>query len=236
MELYLAAATIVLGVIAGFLVVHNLKLKHGTQKLEGRFARVLDVDKEVEEVTRRKSELELLVSELRGSYKEKKALFDKLINEVAIYDEEIQLAELGFYKPHFAFDDSQTHKDQIAQVRQSQKKMVSENAAIFCHKEWAVEGSRAKGRTMTNRGIRLTARAFNNECDAAVSNVSWNNAQRMEQRIAKAFDAINKLNESNAIEIAPVYRDLKLKELQLTYEYRVKLGLIRSRGRFSYAI
>ena len=75
---------------------------------------------------------------------------------------------------------------------------------------------------MMNRGIRLTARAFNNECEAAVSNVSWNNVQRMEQRIGKAFDAINKLNESQAIEISPKYRDLKLKELRLTHEYRNK--------------
>jgi hypothetical protein len=75
---------------------------------------------------------------------------------------------------------------------------------------------------MTNRGIRLTARAFNNECDAAISSVTWNNAQRMEQRIQKAFEALNKLNESSAIKIAPAYLDFKLKELQLSHEYREK--------------
>jgi DNA repair exonuclease SbcCD ATPase subunit len=75
---------------------------------------------------------------------------------------------------------------------------------------------------MTNRGIRLTARAFNNECDSAIVGVKWNNVDRMEQRIEKAFDSINKLNESNALFISDEYLSLKIKELRLAYEYKEK--------------
>lgn len=75
---------------------------------------------------------------------------------------------------------------------------------------------------MTGRGIRLTARAFNNECDAAISNARWNNAEKMALRVEKAFDAINKLNESSAILISDRYLELKLMELRLTHEYREK--------------
>lgn len=100
--------------------------------------------------------------------------------------------------------------------------MVSAKEAVVCHTEWVVEGSKAKGRTMTNRSIRLTARAFNNECDSALANVSWNNMSRMEQRIEKAFDAINKLNESNNIHISRKYLSYKLDELRLTHEYKDK--------------
>ena len=75
---------------------------------------------------------------------------------------------------------------------------------------------------MTNRGIRLTARAFNSECDATISNVHWNNVDKMELRIEKAFKAINKLNESHQILISDKYLKLKLKELQLAYEYAKK--------------
>ena len=154
--------------------------------------------------------------------KRKKQIFDKLVKEAAIYDEEIELAELGFYKPHFDFDTSQKFKDEISVVKGEQKQMISDKAAIVCRTEWTVEGSKAKGRTMTNRGIRLTARAFNNECDAAISAVKWNNVERMEKRMEKAFDAINKLNESNAIKIDFRYLELKLKELYLTHEYKEK--------------
>jgi len=170
----------------------------------------------------KKEEIQQDIENLRSSYKEKKSIFDKLVKEAAIYDEEIELAELGFYKPHFDFDTSEKYKDQIASVKSKQKQMVSEKTAVYCTTEWTVEGSKAKGRTMTNRGIRLTARAFNNECDSAVANVRWNNADRMEQRIEKTFDAINKLNESNAIIIAHEYLELKVEELRLAHEYREK--------------
>ena len=202
--------------------MQNRKKSEQIKQFEERFAEVLDVDKEVESVTAQKVEVEGALRELRSSYAERRSIFDNLVKESAIYDEMVQLAELGFYKPHFDFDASEEYKNLIGDVRGAQKKMLTETTAIFSSKEWVLDGSKVKGKTMMNRGIRLTARAFNNECEAAVSNVSWNNVQRMEQRIGKAFDAINKLNESQAIEISPKYRDLKLKELRLTHEYRNK--------------
>lgn len=196
---------------------------------EAKYSSVIDVDKEVvksqKEVAKSKEELESIrrvIEVVRDDYKEKRTIFDSLVKQAAIYDEDIQLAELGFYKPHFDFGTSELFKDQISKVKSEQKDMVSRKVAITCHTEWEVGGSKAKGRTMTNRGIRLTARAFNNECDVAIANVRWNNVARMEQRIEKAFVAINKLNESNAVVISHRYLTLKLKELRLTYEYANK--------------
>lgn len=159
---------------------------------------------------------------LRDSYKEKRAIFEMLQKEAAIYNEDIELAELGFYKPHFDFDTSEKFKKEITSIKSLQRVMVSDKTAVTCNTEWEVSGSKSKGTTMINRGIRLTARAFNNECDAAISNVSWKNVKRMEQRVEKAFVAINKLNESNDIKISKKYLDLKLDELRLTHEYADK--------------
>ena len=218
MDIYSLSAVVVLLVAVVFAIVQNRKKSEQIKQFDERFAEVLDVDKEVESVTAQKVEVEGALRELRSSYAEKRAIFDKLVKESAIYDEMVQLAELGFYKPPFDFDASEEYKNLIGDVRGAQKTMLTEKTAIFSSKEWVLDGSKVKGKTLMNRGIRLTARAFNNECEAAVSNVSWNNVQRMEQRIGKAFDAINKLNESQAIEISPKYRDLKLKELRLTHE------------------
>ena len=132
------------------------------------------------------------------------------------------MAELGFYSPQFDFDTSEQFKDRIKNIKQMQKNMIADKTAITCSGEWIVEGSKSKGRTMTNRGIRMTARAFNNECDAAVSSVRWNNATRLIQRIEKAYSGINKLNESSKIFISQNYLELKLEELKLTHEYKEK--------------
>lgn len=204
------------------LAFYTYKMSQKNKAYIERFSKIIDVDKEFEKVTLEKLKIKKTIEELRASYKEKKIIFDKLVTEAAIYDEEIELAELGFYKPHYDFDTSEKYKEERAFIKSKQKEMISSKTAIFCHKEWTVEGSKAKGRTMTNRGIRLTARAFNNECDSAISNVSWNNAERMEQRVDKAFNAINKLNESSAIEISPEYLQLKVDELRLTQEYKEK--------------
>jgi len=75
---------------------------------------------------------------------------------------------------------------------------------------------------MTKHQVKLMMRAFNGECDAADAKVSWNNAERMEERIKKAFEAINKLGEVNRVSITPEYRDLCLAELRLTHEYEAK--------------
>lgn len=193
-----------------------------TKSYESKYAAIIDIDSEVEKSKVEKNKTKGEIEALKDSYKEKKAIYDKLVKQAAIYDEEIQLAELGFYKPHYDFDTSEKYKDQIDKVRASQKEIISAKTAIFCNTEWTVEGSKTKGRTMSNRAIRLTARAFNNECDAAISNTRWNNADRMEKRIEKAFESINKLNESNKVFIDQKYLQLKLEELRLTQEYKDK--------------
>lgn len=187
-----------------------------------KYSRIINIDEEVAKSQKEKEKIDRTIIDLKESYKDKKTIYDKLLKQVAIYDEEIELAELGFYKPHFDFDTSEKYKEEITKIKSLQKEMISQKTAIYATTEWRVEGSKVKGRTMSNRGIRLTARAFNNECDSAISNVAWNNIERMKQRITKAFDAINKLNESNYIVIEHKYLKLKIKELMLTHEYKEK--------------
>ena len=171
----------------------------------------------------KKAEIEGLVE----AYVGKKAIYDRLVAESAIYDERAAFAELGVYEPHFNFDDSEAYKAAIMVVRQEQKEVVAAKTAVFCTTDWRVDGSLSKGKTMTNRGIKLTLRAFNNECEAAIANVRWSNANAMEKRVAKAFEQITALNESSAIRISSNFLELKLKELRVTHEYREKLKVER---------
>jgi len=201
---------------------YTLYLKTRLKELESKYSKIIDIDSEVDKLQKYKKDINKNIDDLRVDYKKKRELFEELVREAAIYDEEIQMAELGFYKPHFDFGTSELYKNEISRVKQDQKDLISSKQAIYCSTQWTVEGSKAKGNTMTNRAIRLTARAFNNECDTAVSNVRWNNIDRMELRIERAFDAINKVNQSNAVVISRDYLKLKLKELRLAYEYADK--------------
>lgn len=75
---------------------------------------------------------------------------------------------------------------------------------------------------MTNQYIRLMLRAYNNECDAAILKVRWNNVTQMEERINRAFDSVNDLGRAQQIEVTPAYHKLRLEELYLTHEYQEK--------------
>ena len=169
------------------------------------------------------SSLSADIETLRASYAEKRAHFDRLEQQIAIYDERLAFAELGVYEPHFDFTDSEVFKARIVAVRDRQKAMISAKAAAICPTDWAVEGSKAKGATMINRQTRLTMRAFNNECEAAIANVRWNNVVAMEKRILSAASAINKENTSLNLTLNDGYVALKIEELRLTHEYREQL-------------
>ena len=222
MEGQILAGIFILSASVMVLLFLFFKMKSRVKELESKYSNIIKIDVEVEKAKKEKESLEQQTDVIRNEYKQKRAVFENLVKEAAIYDEEIQLAELGFYKPHFDFDTSERYKEEISLIKQEQKGLLATKQAIYCEIEWTTDGSKAKGRTMTNRNIKLTARAFNNECDAAIANTRWNNVERMEQRIGKAYGSINKLNQSNRLIISHEYYTLKIKELRLAHEYAEK--------------
>ncbi len=191
--------------------------------IEDKYRPIVDQEAEVRRLRDVANAVSTDISNLRSSYSEKKAIFDRLAKEVAIFDEKLAFAEMGVYEPHFDYTDSEQYKQAIINNREAQKRMVSNKTAAIARTEWTVSGSKAKGQTMNNRNVKLALRAFNNECDAAVANVRWNNANAMEKRIVNARQQIDSLNATNDIHVTDDYLRLKLIELQLTHEYREKL-------------
>ncbi len=187
---------------------------------EKKYGWITSREDEIERLEKEASQLSKNIELLRNSYKEKRATYDRLKQEVALFDERISFSELGVYEPHFDFGDTESFKEAIKRVREKQKVMVSAKTATACPTDWTVDGSKSKGAAMINRQTRLTLRAFNNECEAAIANARWNNVNAMEKRIVNAAKQINKANESMNLGLRGDYVALKLEELYLTHEYR----------------
>ena len=223
----LVVSLVLFPILAVIFLVLWLKLRREVRKLRDRFSVVIDVEAEAQKARNERDRIEGNIEELRSAYKAKKQVYDRLLEQVAVFDEQISFAEFGIYQPHFEFGDSERYKEAIKAVREEQKDLVKAKAAVDVHTQWAVQGSKAKGRTMANRAVRLALRAFNAEADAAIANTRWNNAEAMIRRIENARTQIDKANASLNIEIRRPYLELKLRELRLTHEYRERLKVER---------
>lgn len=179
-----------------------------------------------------KTEIEKLVVEKNEISKDVDKLFNKkqdLLNkinlkkkELILLDDEILMQELGLYKPMYNFESSEKYKQSIDNIRVIQKEMIKDKSAVTYSDNWTVDGSKSKGRKMTNDNIKQIIMAFNIECDNLIANVKYNNIQSIQKRIEKTFERLNKLNKSNQVQLTSKYLNCKLSELKLVYEYQVK--------------
>lgn len=199
-------------IIIGTLIFIIIKKSRQLEK----YSKIVDIDEEYAKIDKQ-------TKKLQNDYLSNMKIYKKLIEEISIVEEDLEFTTFGVYKPHFDYATSEEFKNNISVVVNKQKDMIKNKNAVTCATEWEVAGSKVKGRTMTNRNIKLTLRAFNGECDTAIAKVKWNNVNVMETRIQKTYDAINKLNESNHIDIDYEFLLLKLKELRLTHEYKEKV-------------
>lgn len=211
----------------------NDSLKNENGELKNKYSKIIDVDNEIKQLKdedeKRKSALENKLNEisnkiieLKKSYKDNYDIYNELLIRKSIVEEDLELLDVGLYKPHFNFDDSTAYKNAITENYENQKKLIKQEDAVICTTEWTVEGSKTKGKQMVQRNIKLMLRAFNGECDAVIAKVKWNNVDKMEARIEKAFHDINKLGETVSSKVQNSYLRLKYEELYLTHEYEQK--------------
>jgi hypothetical protein len=221
---------------------HKIEVAEQTKNLDAIFAnKKLEMKSLYEQ---HKQELILQEKELDELYANKKrkieALYEKKEQELnqEIYnlnkqisdkkeelvqlDDEILLQSFGFYKPRYEFENSEIYRIKLEQIRDQQKEMVKSQKAAYCTTSWTVNMSEKEGKHMIKDYVKLLLRSFNNECDASIINVKFNNIESIEKKIKKAFEILNNLGQRMNIVLSADYLNLKLSELYLCYEYQVK--------------
>lgn len=131
------------------------------------------------------------------------------------------LSEVGVYTPHFNFADADGYKNAIKDTRAAAQALVQDGTALIATGEETPqhEGDAMK---MAQSLEKLALRAFNTDCEAAISNVQWNNIEAMEARIDRAATQIGQMIVLTGKAINADYVALKVKELRLTHELREK--------------
>lgn len=143
--------------------------------------------------------------------------------ELESVEEALEIQSFGFYQPRYGFESSAQYVARLKGIRDEQKALIKADKAAPCDTTWRVGGSAAEGKKMVKQQAKLMLRAFNGECDAAIATVRYDNVTKLEERIRKAYAAINKLGEVQRVFIAQSYYELKLAELRLVHEHREKV-------------
>lgn len=158
--------------------------------------------------------------ELKEKIKELTVIRDNLRNEIIELDDEILFQNFGVYKPQYCFAEKDQYKEALEKLRREQKEMIKKGIAASCSMNWRVSGSEQEGKKFIAQSIKQAIRNFNIECDSCIDKVRFSNFENMDNRIFKAYEMQNLLNEASKIEISYDYLQLKRKELALAYEFQ----------------
>jgi hypothetical protein len=145
-----------------------------------------------------------------------------LQGQILVWEETLLLESFALYEPKFKLITSQEYKSRLDSVRDRQKAMIKVGGAATGNMDWTVNDSKAQGRKLVNDMIKLVIRSFNNEADACVDNVKFDNVELGEKRILKSFETCNRLGKIMSVEISRTYLSLKLDELHLAHEFQIK--------------
>ena len=151
-----------------------------------------------------------------------KAELEEKKKQVVETDEVILLQSFGLYEPKYSFVNAEQYKRRLDEIRNKQKESIKHKTAVTGFTNWTVNGSASQGRTMVNNTQKLLLRAFNSECDEIIEKVKYSNYDASVKRINSSINAISKLGASMGIAITGYYGRLKLKELDLAFEYQQK--------------
>ena len=170
---------------------------------------------EIATLKEEKDRININISEASQTLKELK-------ERILVASDTIELEEFSLYTPKFDFVNTDIYKLALDNVREKQKDAIKNGTAWYCNKKWMVEGSESKGRKFTEGVAKMALRAFNSECDNAVSAVRFSNFEKCKERVIKAFSVINNANKASEVLLAGMYLDLKIEELRIALEYQMK--------------
>ncbi|MED3728561.1 DUF4041 domain-containing protein [Priestia filamentosa] len=202
-----------------------VELETEYQQLSNKKQHILDSLEELKPIEDLSSTKQQLSSQINNLNSKKQDISNEIMtlqSESELLKDEILMQSFGFYETKYGLESSSLYKEKLDEIRTEQKRLVKEREATYHTLDWTIGNDKKKGKEFILDTIKLTLRAFNNECDNIISKVKFNNITASEKRLVKVFEDLNKLTDMQRVAITPEYLDLKLEELSLKYEFEQK--------------
>jgi hypothetical protein len=167
---------------------------------------------------------------------EKKAELDERLEElrdqVVVTEETALLQEAGIYEYHHPLSDSVAYQGALKSLQAEIKAMTKKDGgAVFGATNWTVNGSLPQGRKMVRDFSKLMLRAYNAEADNLVRGLKPYKLPAAAERLNKVVTTIARLGQTMDINISSAYHQMRIRELQMTADYRQKQAEEKDRER-----
>lgn len=200
----------------------NSMLSPEQQEIEMLKGQIIDLEITISNLSNAINERSSLITNLNSQISSLNISIAEKQKQLSVFDTDINVLDYGLYKPTFEFANSDLYKAELCKLRDSQKRCIKNDDAVYGNTNWQVNGSVSQGRTMVNNYKKLLLRAFNVECDDIVANVKVSNLERSIERIHKISEQISKLGKTMGIGISPGYVRLKINEVKLALDFQQK--------------
>ncbi|HCL4447533.1 TPA: DUF4041 domain-containing protein [Clostridium botulinum] len=212
----------------------NNKIKDAQNKLNELDNKILDKQAEdnslnlkLETIQSKLKDTNMIINKKEDKIKQYEEQFNIMQNFKSYKDLEKELTtyEVGVFKKQYDFEISEEYGVKLKEIQKKQADYIKNGNAIIINLSEFIETlelNKSTRNKFVNSISKLVLRAFNNECDAALSKINSNNITNIRKRIESSFNQINKLSSLFAVSIHSDYLKLKIEELQLAFEYEVK--------------
>lgn len=195
--------------------IEQLKKELNNIQLTQEQVKYLNINKEIDKLNRHKNDLKSQNKELQNKV--------SYLQQTLIGLEDIEeMQSFGVYKTKYGLESSELYNKKLQNIRDKQKAMIKNKTATIHNINWTIGNDKKKGKEFILDTVKLSLRAFNNECDNIITKTKFNNVEKSAERIKKIYKEINSLTDMQCVSIKKEYLNLKLEELYLKYEYECK--------------
>src|SRR5262245_15970486 len=173
----------------------------------------------------RLSELACENDMLREQYEDALAEIDLLKRDVEA------LHDIGIYNYRHPLENAVAYQDALESIKAEIRMYIAEGRAIEASTRFTFDNSLAKGRKMTAELAKLMLRAYNAEAENCVHYVKAGNLPSAEKRLTGAATSMARYASMMEMHINPEYHALRLRELELTADYQMKVQEEREAAR-----
>jgi hypothetical protein len=146
-------------------------------------------------------------------------------------DDQRVLQDVGIYRYHHPLEDAAAYKERLSALEAEMDAIIKAGRAVLAADMFTFSGSLAKGRKMVTDLSRLMLRAYNAEADNGVRSLRSGNITTAKKRLQSAVVAIERLGTIMEMRINPDYHALRVREVELTADFQMKVEEEREKAR-----